>query len=83
MQIPEYTPGDTLDQFLERNQEVFGTIGMLSEYQTAKQISLLERIATSLEKLSGDAPTNCYGETLSEGIQNAHVRGLRGIPTYR
>lgn len=28
------------------------------------------------------APTNCYGEGLVEGIQNAHARGLRGIATY-
>lgn len=27
------------------------------------------------------APTNQYGEGLSEGIQNAHARGLRGINT--
>jgi hypothetical protein len=29
-----------------------------------------------------DAPTNCYGEGLSEGIQNAIVRGQRGIMTH-
>lgn len=29
-----------------------------------------------------NAPTNAYGEGLSEGIQNAHARGLRGISTY-
>lgn len=28
------------------------------------------------------APTNQYGEGLSEGIQNAFVRGQRGISTY-
>lgn len=28
------------------------------------------------------APTNSYGEGLSEGIQNAIVRGQRGIATY-
>lgn len=28
------------------------------------------------------APTNQYGEGLSEGIQNAIVRGQRGITTY-
>jgi hypothetical protein len=27
-------------------------------------------------------PTNMYGEGLSEGIQNAIVRGQRGIATY-
>jgi hypothetical protein len=29
-----------------------------------------------------NAPTNQYGEGLSEGIQNAIVRGQRGISTY-
>lgn len=29
-----------------------------------------------------NAPTNAYGEGLSEGIQNAIVRGQRGIATY-
>ncbi len=28
------------------------------------------------------APTNQYGEGLSEGIQNAIARGQRGITTY-
>lgn len=28
------------------------------------------------------APTNAYGEGLSEGIQNAIARGQRGITTY-
>lgn len=28
------------------------------------------------------SPTNQYGEGLSEGIQNAIVRGQRGIATY-
>lgn len=28
------------------------------------------------------APVNCYGENLSEGIQNAIVRGQRGIHTH-
>lgn len=28
------------------------------------------------------ASTNIYGENLSEGIQNAIVRGKRGISTY-
>lgn len=29
-----------------------------------------------------NTPTNQYGEGLSEGIQNAIVRGQRGIATY-
>lgn len=52
---------------------------------------LLERIANSLEKLTNPEellrqvashPVNCYGEGFAEGIQNAIVRGQRGIATY-
>ena len=44
--------------------------------------ALLTRIADAMDALAGNAPTNAYGENLSHGIQNAHVRGMRGISTY-
>ena len=45
----------------------------------------MKRIADTLESgkaiFDPFAPTNPYGEGLSEGIQNAIVRGQRGIST--
>lgn len=41
----------------------------------------LERIATALERLSGDKPVNRYGENFSDAIQNSIVRGQNGIST--
>lgn len=44
--------------------------------------ALLTRIADAMDALAGDAPTNAYGENLSHGIQNAHVRGMRGVMVH-
>lgn len=40
------------------------------------------KIRRQVETSFFDPPTNVYGEGLSEGIQNAIVRGQRGISTH-
>lgn len=47
-------------------------------------IVMLAMIYSMVWKTAFDplAPTNQYGEGLSEGIQNAIARGQRGITTY-
>ena len=52
----------------------------MTEFET-QALELLREISLKMDKLVFDpyAPTNQYGEGLSEGIQMAIVRGQRGI----
>jgi len=64
----------------------------MNDAQHTRICDLLEKVCARLDQVlekmdaikpfDPQAATNCYGENLTEGIQNAIARGQRGITTY-
>lgn len=74
---------DSLDVYTGTVNRMEPEIAMVDTGAALASIAIsLKRIADSLEKLTGDAAVNQYGESWPDALQNGIERGLRGINTH-